>query len=83
MSKIRELLEQEKLVIKGGNNLYSLIEVKHLEAFSVLIVNECIKEIESYQISPGNSPLGELASEWTYDALANIRDNIRVNFGIE
>lgn len=37
----------------------------------------CIKVIEAYQIPVGNSPAGELACDWTYDALKHIRDEIR------
>jgi len=37
----------------------------------------CIKVIEAYQIPVGNSPAGELACDWTYDALKQIRDEIR------
>jgi hypothetical protein len=37
----------------------------------------CVQIIEEYQIPVGNSPAGELACEWTYDALKEIRDDIR------
>lgn len=37
----------------------------------------CIKILESYQIPVGNSPAGELACDWTYDALKRLRDEIR------
>jgi hypothetical protein len=36
-----------------------------------------VQIIEEYQIPVGNSPAGELACEWTYDALKEIRDDIR------
>jgi hypothetical protein len=36
-----------------------------------------INELETYRIPVGNSPAGELACEWTYDALMDIRDEIR------
>lgn len=36
-----------------------------------------INELETYRIPVGNSPSGELACEWTYDALKEIRDEIR------
>ena len=39
--------------------------------------NACLQIIEAYQISVGNSPAGELASQWTHDALREIRDAIR------
>jgi hypothetical protein len=37
----------------------------------------CIKIIEAYQIPVGNSAAGELARDWTVDALKYIRDEIR------
>jgi hypothetical protein len=37
----------------------------------------CIKIIEAYQIPVGNSAAGEMARDWTYDALKEIRDEIR------
>ena len=37
----------------------------------------CIDIIESYRIPVGNSAAGEMACEWTYDALETIRDAIR------
>ena len=53
------------------------------EKFAKLIIQQCIDEIETYRIPVGNSAAGELACEWTYDALNNIRDNIKEHFGIE
>lgn len=52
-----------------------------LEEFANLIVGQCIDIIESYRIPVGNSPAGELAAEWTYDALKEIRDDIKETFG--
>lgn len=37
----------------------------------------CIDIIELYRIPVGNSAAGEMACEWTYDALKTIRDAIR------
>lgn len=37
----------------------------------------CIGIIESHHIPVGNSAAGEMACEWTYDALETIRDAIR------
>jgi len=52
-----------------------------LERFSALVAEAeregCIKILESYLIPVGNSPAGELACDWTYDALKQIRDEIR------
>ena len=56
---------------------------KGMEKFAKLIIQRFIDEIETYRIPVGNSAAGELACEWTYDALNNIRDNIKEHFGIE
>lgn len=53
------------------------------EKFAKLIIQRCIDEIETYQIPVGNSAAGELACDWTYAALKEIRDNIKEHFGIE
>ena len=37
----------------------------------------CIKIIEAYQVPVGNSSAGELACDWTMEALREIRDDIR------
>ena len=37
----------------------------------------CVQIIEQYRIPVGNSAAGELACEWTYAALKEIRDSIR------
>ena len=53
-----------------------------LEKFAELIVKECIDKIETYRIPVGNSSAGEMACEWTYDALKEIRDDIKETFGV-
>ena len=58
-------------------------ESKDLEKFAELIIQECLDQIETYKIPCGNSPAGEMACEWTYDALKSIRDDIKETFGIE
>jgi hypothetical protein len=54
-----------------------------LEKFTNLVIQECIDKIETYRIPVGNSPAGEMACEWTYAALKDIRDDIKETFGIE
>ena len=56
---------------------------KELEAFAKLIVQECIDKIETHRIPVGNSAAGEMACEWTYAALKEIRDEIKEHFGVE
>ena len=53
------------------------------EKFAELIVRECINKIETHEIPVGNSAAGEMACEWTYAALKEIRDEIREHFGVE
>lgn len=53
------------------------------QKFAESIVNECIDIIETHKIPVGNSAAGEMACEWTYDALKQIRDQIKERFGIE
>lgn len=55
----------------------------YMVLFAELIIKDCIDKIEAYRIPVGNSSSGELACEWTYDALKEIRDDIKGNFGIE
>ena len=54
-----------------------------MEKLVELVVLECIDKIETYHIPVGNSRSGELACEWTYAALKEIRDDIKETFGIE
>jgi hypothetical protein len=77
--RIRELAEQANLQL---DNLPDDTFIP-LENFAELIVRECIDKIETYRIPVGNSAAGELACEWTYDALKEIRDDIKEHFGVE
>ena len=53
------------------------------EKFAELIAKDCIHYIETYRIPVGNSAAGEMACEWTYDALKSIRDEIKEHFEIK
>ena len=53
------------------------------QKFAELIVQECIDKIETHQIPVGNSAAGEMACEWTYGALKEIRNEIKQHFGVE
>ena len=53
------------------------------EKFAELIVRECLDKIETHRIPVGNSAAGEMACEWTYDALKEVRDEIKEHFGVE
>lgn len=64
----------------GGANWEA--QTRFIEELVKLSVQECIDKIETYKIPVGNSSAGELACEWTYDALREIRDDIKETFGI-
>lgn len=81
-----------KLAVKAGAhwehgdwNMPSAVyfSERDLEKFALLIVQECIDKIETHRIPVGNSAAGEMACEWTYDALKEIRDEIKEHFGVE
>lgn len=55
----------------------------NLEKFAELIIKECLDKIETHKIPRGNSAVGELAADWTYDALDTISSNIREHFGVK
>ena len=81
--RIKELAEQVvgPSRLHGGD--FALMGNKQVEKFAELIVRECIDKIETYRIPVGNSAAGEMACEWTYDALKEIRDEIKEHFGVE
>jgi hypothetical protein len=84
--RIKELAEQADMklwFIGDGLSSNAIIGDKNIEKFAELIVKECIDKIETYRIPVGNSSSGELACEWTYDALKEIRDEIKEHFGVE
>ena len=76
-------LESDNDFIQNNHEaIIKLIEGDGLKKFTELIVQCCINKIETYQIPVGNSAAGEMACEWTYDALKEIRDDIKQKFGI-
>ena len=80
--RIRELVRESNL------DMYGLGKERHrweytVEKFAELIVQECIDKIETHRIPVGNSAAGEMACEWTYAALKEIRDEIKEHFGVE
>ena len=54
---------------------------RQLEKFAKLVATKereaCVNVIETHRIPVGNSAAGEMACEWTYDALKEIRTAIR------
>ena len=81
--RIRELAEQAQqyaeYVTPQGLECFNAFK----EKFAELVINDCIDKIETYRIPVGNSPAGEMACEWTYEALKEIRDEIKEHFGIK
>ena len=76
--RIRELMAQA-----GTDSSGKWMGVEHTERLVSLVVQRCIDCIETYRIPVGNSAAGELACEWTYKALEEIRDEIRETFGFK
>lgn len=46
-------------------------------AAMALTRQRCVQILETYQVPVGNSAAGEMAAEWTMDALREVRDAIR------
>ena len=79
--RIRELAEQAGISLSQKDFSYYWVEsAEDIEKFAELIVQECIDKIETYRIPVGNSAAGEMACEWTYEALKEIRDEIKEHF---
>lgn len=76
--KIKQLWNQAADL--GGNSWDA--QTAFIEQLVKLTALECIDKLETYRIPVGNSASGELACEWTYDALKEIRDDIRETFGL-
>jgi hypothetical protein len=76
---MNELIKE--LALYAGQPGYPRGE-SELQKFAELIIQSCIDKIEAYRIPVGNSASGELACEWTYAALREIRDDIKESFGI-
>lgn len=81
--RIKELERQATETVKCGLNGTSTTESFNRKKFAELIVLECIDKIETHRIPVGNSAAGEMACEWTYAALKEIRDEITEHFGID
>ena len=80
--QIRQLAEQAKASVPAGLIVEEWIQVYN-KNFAELIVQECIDKIETHRIPVGNSAAGEMACEMTYSALMEIRDEIKLHFGVE
>ena len=81
--RIKELAVEAGIISAEYNGFDPTGLTKAQRKFAELIVRECIDKIETYRIPVGNSSSGELACEWTYAALKEIRDEIKEHFGVE
>ena len=81
--RIKELKEQAMEWVPNMADPDTKIRLLNVEKFAELIVRECIDKIETHRIPVGNSAAGEMACEWTYAALKEIRDEILEHFGVE
>ena len=82
--RIKELAEQAMTYVTHNPKANKLNSGDMFdEKFAELIVRECIDKIETHRIPVGNSAAGEMACEWTYAALKEIRDEIKEHFGVE
>ena len=77
---LKKLVGAALMVRPTDNWHYPLSEnqLRHLVTQAVESEREaCMKIIKAYQIPIGNSEAGEIARDWTVDALKYIRDEIR------
>jgi hypothetical protein len=76
-AKLKELAEQCWDLRLDGRRYFDQ------EMFAELIVKECIEKIETHRIPVGKRAASEMACEWTYNALKELRDEIKEHFGVE
>ena len=80
--RIKELAVEARLITVDGITRYAL-DHEFEQRFAESIIQECIDKIETHRIPVGNSAAGEMACEWTYSALKEVRDEIKEHFGVE
>lgn len=72
-----------KAVERGSNGEYRYMPaVQAWKAWNAA-TDHCIRVIEAYRVPVGNSAAGEMACEWTMDALREIRDAMRSNATVQ
>jgi hypothetical protein len=76
--RIKELIKEVGTDVSG-----KWMNIDNTEKLAESIIKECIDKIETYHIPVGNSTAGEMACEWTYAALKEIRDEIKEHFGVK
>jgi hypothetical protein len=80
--RVKELAVEARLITVDGITRYAL-DHEFETRFAESIIRECIDKIETHRIPVGNSAAGEMACDWTYSALKDVRDEIKEYFGIE
>jgi hypothetical protein len=80
LAEARDITVEQCMKAPHGS---ALLTPAQLEKYTKSIIRECIDKIETHQVPVGNSAAGEMACEWTYSALMEIRDEIKQHFGVE
>jgi hypothetical protein len=82
MSPGKERLEFSRKDTVYGSHTLPLYTADQMREYAKQAVEaergRCVGIIEAHRIPVGNSAAGEMACEWTYDALLEIRDKINV-----
>lgn len=78
---LETFLYNSGLTAQGGWDSLDTYQQQCVLKLVELTVHDCVDKIETYRIPVGNSRSGELACEWTYTALKEIRDDICEHFG--
>ncbi|HEX4938884.1 MAG TPA: hypothetical protein VFX11_09430 [Candidatus Kapabacteria bacterium] len=71
IERIAQQLAEHGLTIVSGKDAE---KIKRCECDTI---KKCIDIVERYKVPVGNSSAGELACEWTMDALREIRDEMK------
>lgn len=67
---------------KSSNGEY-LLTNQDVVKIVLSTIKSCVEEIHNYQVPVGNSSAGEMACEWTLDALRDVRQAIYDKHGIK
>jgi hypothetical protein len=76
--QMQQLADQADLAARRDNAsmLFENYQRLYTELLIRSVVRECIRIVETQKVSVGNSAAGELAAEWTMDALRQCREEI-------
>jgi len=79
-SKIKDLIEEHFVI--GTDGSISHVNERIATEFAKAVARLCLSKLYQHQIPVGNSPAGEMAAEWTYDALKEIAAEIQEDFDL-